>query len=748
MVTLLKEKVFFLWVLWFAISSPVFAQFHFSYEQDIPVVVHGDTLQHAWAGGINAGIYNTVDLNHDELLDLVILDRTSNRILTFLNEDRQYTYDPAYASLFPSDVKNWMLVTDYNCDGKKDLFTGSGNQGIKVFQNTTKEGQPLSWKIVANPLKTLGFSGFNISLLVGASDIPAISDVDGDEDLDIIVYNVNGRGNLEYYQNQSVEQYGHCDSLTFEAADRRWGGVQECDCNDFVFGTQHCENIVGEGRMENHTKEQHVGGKSILAIDVDGDLDKDLLIGHEECSELYFLPNIGSVKNPRFESFSNQFPNEENPANFFVYPTAFYEDLDLDGVKDLIVTPNVSFNVLNEVDFVASNWFYKNTHTSENPAFSLSNRAFLQEEMMDVGENAVPAFADFDADGDLDLFLGSRGILQEDGFYAGVILYENTGTPSRPEFTLNTTDFAGLSKLRLYDVKIYFIDLNKDVLPEMIVAGRRQTSSGGVLYMLENQEAKPFQFDTSNIKTVDFNFSTRDNLAFYDVDKDGEQDLFLGKQSGSLDYYRNTGKGFNPVWVLENENVGDIQANISSLFMSPTFYDLNQNGEVDLISTDISGKISVRPDFIKKIQLSQPIRVDTAYLVGHEIDSETSVRLGEQTWLAAADIFNNRGITLFVGAREGGVSLLKLDPQHDDQTSDLIIYPNPSDRKVTVRAQNPIKILQVINTTGQVLFESELKEPDKQMQLAVHHLPAGLYVLRVFPQNGKVQTGKLMVSPE
>ena len=44
-----------------------------------------------------------------------------------------------------------------------------------------------------------------------------------------------------------------------------------------------------------------------------------------------------------------------------------------------------------------------------------------------MGEDAVPALADYDADGDLDLFIGSRGEIHEDGFYAKLYLYENTG---------------------------------------------------------------------------------------------------------------------------------------------------------------------------------------------------------------------------------------------------------------------------------------------------------------------------------
>ena len=102
----------------------------------------GTELLMPWAGGLNAAQYNIMDLNEDGQDDLVIFDRTADKIITFLNEDNQYRYAPEYQNYFPSDITNWLLLRDFNCDGKKDIFTGN-SLGIKVYTNVTAPGENL-----------------------------------------------------------------------------------------------------------------------------------------------------------------------------------------------------------------------------------------------------------------------------------------------------------------------------------------------------------------------------------------------------------------------------------------------------------------------------------------------------------------------------------------------------------------------------------------------------------------------------
>ncbi len=107
--------------------------------------IAGEELPLALAGGLNAPQFNTMDLNGDELEDLVIFERSSGRILTFLNLNKSYQYAPDYAQLFPADVINFMILIDYDGDGKENLFT-STSFGIKVYQHVSK-GKTPRWQL-------------------------------------------------------------------------------------------------------------------------------------------------------------------------------------------------------------------------------------------------------------------------------------------------------------------------------------------------------------------------------------------------------------------------------------------------------------------------------------------------------------------------------------------------------------------------------------------------------------------------
>src|SRR4051812_36937968 len=112
-----------LFVLFF-IPFTSFAQFTYLLDQHVPVKdITGNTLTAPWAGGLNAAQYNTLDLNHDGQDDLVLFDRMANKVITFINNAQAYQYAPEYEGAFPADVSNWLLLRDFNCDGKKDIFT-------------------------------------------------------------------------------------------------------------------------------------------------------------------------------------------------------------------------------------------------------------------------------------------------------------------------------------------------------------------------------------------------------------------------------------------------------------------------------------------------------------------------------------------------------------------------------------------------------------------------------------------------
>src|SRR5690606_21140661 len=135
-------------VCFFALFLPLTLQAQFTYTLDdhLPVEdANGHPLTLPWAGGLNAAQFNTMDLDHDGNEDLVVFDRMSGNVLTFINAGDRYVAAPAYEDFFPNAISGWLLLRDYNCDGKKDIFTGH-TLGIKVFRNVTPSGGKPAWE--------------------------------------------------------------------------------------------------------------------------------------------------------------------------------------------------------------------------------------------------------------------------------------------------------------------------------------------------------------------------------------------------------------------------------------------------------------------------------------------------------------------------------------------------------------------------------------------------------------------------
>ena len=198
--------------------------------------------------GLNSGQYGTIDLNGDGMDDLAIFDRTTGKISTFISDGFSYQYQPEYEYFFPANLNSWMLLADYDCDGKKDIFSNT-TFGLKVYRNTTAE--QLSFELQEDPLQTES-GGLLINLQVGSSDLPSISDVDGDGDLDILVFRFATGNSIEYHQNQSVENTGSCGQLQYSLITNSWGNFKECECGEYAFG-EDCGALGG--------RQQHAGGK-------------------------------------------------------------------------------------------------------------------------------------------------------------------------------------------------------------------------------------------------------------------------------------------------------------------------------------------------------------------------------------------------------------------------------------------------------------------------------------------------------
>ncbi|MFL5729126.1 MAG: FG-GAP repeat domain-containing protein, partial [Cytophagaceae bacterium] len=319
----------------------------FNTDQSIPVFRYTDYLINSWTGGFNAPQFSTMDLNGDSADDLVIFDRTSNRLYTFeastMAGNPVYRHIPKYESMFPA-LESWVLLVDYDGDGRKDIFAHA-NLGVMVYRNITTS-DTLKWQLMADPLyQQYSNNPAPNNIYVNITDIPAITDIDYDGDYDILNYNFFNGANIEFHKNLSVETYGHNDSLNFKAIDDCYGGIIETSCN-YSFG--------GSCPVTRMGQITHVGAASLLIIDENGDGDKDIFSGKEDCVDLFELPNTGSAGSPAFSSV-HTYPQNTSAIRFPGMPGLYFEDLDFDGIKDILASPsmftNSALGVNDTIDF-------------------------------------------------------------------------------------------------------------------------------------------------------------------------------------------------------------------------------------------------------------------------------------------------------------------------------------------------------------------------------------------------------------
>ncbi len=713
-------------LLFVILSLPIAAkaQYEFQFKTDVPVSVQGETLRRAWEGGLNAAQFQTMDLNNDGLQDLVVYNRISRDLSTYLNINNTYVWHPEFAYQFPDDVIHWLILKDYDCDGLKDLFTSTA-LGIKVYRNTTS-GPSLTWEI-AEPF--LGFDG-GTNIQVSPNDLPGIADINGDGALDILTYRFGTSTTVDYFQNT-----GACGSLEFTRAERQWGGFTECDCDSFAFDDNPCpQGEIPSIAFDINAPEavQHAGGKTILPFDADNDGDIDIISSDEFCESLYFLENMGDNLNAQMTSLTS-FP-VNNPASFKIFPGAFLEDIDFDGLMDLIISTNADENIGNQIDLSTNIRAYSNQGAINQPTFDQPSFPFLQQEMIDLGENTYPSFTDIDGDGDLDLIIGNKGSVDNTRITSTLFNFINTGNRFAPAFDLTDTDLFSFQSSGYVNIKPQFVDADGDADSDFFFQATLGANDTRIFF----QEANGITFQPE----IELNIPTTvdDSPFFYDIDKDGDLDLLLGRRLGSLSLFLNQG---NFVFGPENSNFAGITNDFQSLNLVPHITDIDGDGEDELITINASGQINIYEgtideDFIASNPITEVLRINNTLF---------TTSLGRQNTITSADIFNTGKPALIIGSGKGGLYLLEnisTTGRNPERSIEIEISPNPTNNQLTVLT-NTDGVGEIYDITGRKKHFNISIQSGVRKVLNLGSLPAGIYILRVTNNENESATRKILV---
>ena len=210
--------------------------------------------------------------------------------------------------------------------------------------------------------------------------------------------------------------------------------------------------------------------------------------------------------------------------------------MDGDGDLDLLIGYGTYGAAKN---YRAGLWQFENRGTTQHPAFVLITTDYLNLSKSLALTNIVPAFADADGNGSVDLIL--------------------TGTNENQIWVLFNAGAKGAAA---------------------------QYSGTGI-----TRWPTPDLMQVGELPTVT------------DVDRDGKPDLLIGKNNSTIHYYRNAGTATVPVFQLQNQTFGGILDPLTfrNIPRSLVVTDLNGDQKNELISADATGKIQVyqfpdRPD--------------------------------------------------------------------------------------------------------------------------------------------------------
>ncbi|MCX6640346.1 MAG: FG-GAP-like repeat-containing protein [bacterium] len=419
-------------------------------------------------------------------------------------------------------------LVDINNDGKVDLFAGHYNGYIQYYQNVGTSANYSFQLISSNWLNTI---------VSGEYADPCFADLDSDGDLDLLVG--TGDGTIYYYRNDGTPQNPQMTYVT------------------------------------NNYFSIDVGADASPELaDIDGDGDLDLFVGRSHWTagggpgDVYFYLNVGTAQIPIFHLVTTNYLTWN--CGIMAKPSLI--DIDDDGDLDLI----------SSTDFYLT--LYRNQGTLANPHFVWETDNFCNISTPGACE---PWFADMDADGDYDLFIGPGAIPGPPGLY----FFRNQGSPQTPNFVLESTNLVpGYFTQGSVCLNPCTADIDADGDQDLFVKDNL-----GCCYFFRNVGTPTnfqFQYVTSNWQNFTGPYYY---MNFYDIDGDGDLDLFKYHEvtiyypwDKNLRFYRNIGTPQNANMRFE---IGDMFPELMIWSACPYVIDMDQDGDGDLFVGDQWGGI-------------------------------------------------------------------------------------------------------------------------------------------------------------
>ncbi|HSB93801.1 MAG TPA: VCBS repeat-containing protein, partial [Flavitalea sp.] len=424
-------------------------------------------------------------------------------------------------------VSNGAIYADLDNDGDEDLVTNNMNAAAGVYRNNSREINPSNNYLqvkLKGPVSNLEAIGAKMIVYVKAKKyFKEVQTVRGFmSSVDLVQTMGLGKDSLVdsimviwpdqristvsgVHANQRVT-IDHSSAVVGEAARFPWDKDAGFHFTDITTGSgimfKHRENLsyVDFNRQLLIPHELSTAGPAIATGDINNDGLDDIYFGgaKRQPGELYLQNKDGSfrrISQPVIEADSAA---EDVDALFF--------DANNDGFQDLYVVSG-------------GNEYFGNMPQLADRLY-LNDRAghFYKQALPTMFENkSCVAGADYDRDGDIDLFVGGRADSKAYGRMPRSFLLENDGKGN----------FTDVTKQRAPDLQragmvtaAAWIDINKDGSPELLIAGEWMAP---MIFQYGNGT-----FTRRNDSLLNRLTGLWSCIKVTDIDHDGDQDILLG----------------------------------------------------------------------------------------------------------------------------------------------------------------------------------------------------------------------------
>jgi len=326
---------------------------------------------------------------------------------------------------------------------------------------------------------------------------------------------------------------------------------------------------------------------------------------------------------------------------------------------------------------------------------------------------------DIDGDGVIDVFAGTS---------AGTIRYfKNTGTKYAPVFTEQTGTANPLNGVNEgYESYVKFVDIDGDGVLDAFI-----TNGYGYVFYYKNTGTKNApvftkQTGTSNPLSFVSIGGWRCVIDFVDIDGDGDMDAFIGNNDGGVQYFKNTGTKYAPVFVEQTGTSNPLSSVAVGNLAAPAFVDINNDGVMDVFVGAFDGTVSYYKNIGTTTSPSFAIQTGTSNPL-----SSVSIGSGNRAVPAFADLDGDGDQDVLIGSYSSNMFYYKNGSTGtglDNATANaLSIYPNPTTDGFTLEAGAQTIPVTVFDLSGALVLT---QQATGKSYIDITSLKNGVYVVK------------------